>query len=261
MLAAKQILLISLIFYCCLVFYMYLQQKSFIFFPTRTHHSPNDTSIREFTTQNSGTQLHGWLINPDFCTQKLIIYYGGNAEDIFLSIDEYRSYSDTATLLVSYRGYGKSEGYPGEKELYSDALAVFDTVSHMYSPSKIFLMGRSLGSGVATYVASRRSVSGVILVTPYDSILSIAKNQFPYLPVSFLLQHKFLSSASASKITAPCLILYGGRDRTIPPSNTAKLISAISAEKSVVYIEQAEHNNIELFDEYTLAILQFLQEY
>ena len=255
----KQLLLILLFFYFFFMVFLYLQQRSFIFFPTKSKHQLKDSRSSDFTLNSGSATLRGWLINHKYVSHRLIIYYGGNAEDIFYSIDTFNKYDDTASLLVNYRGYGTSSGTPSEESLFADALAIFDEIIKLYNPEKIWLMGRSLGSGVATYVAAKRDITGLILITPFDSIESLAKKQFPFMPVSLLLKHKFRSIDHASKISQPTLIIYGGMDRTVPPASTERLIEYIPASKNIVFIEKAEHNNIEMFDEYDLAILKFIQ--
>jgi pimeloyl-ACP methyl ester carboxylesterase len=258
MLMVKQIIFITALFYILLLLFLFFQQKKFIFFPTQTKHA-SPPGGKEFLFSHDNVNLHGWILQERYAQDRLIIYYGGNAEDIYYAAEQFEEFGDTAALLVNYRGYGASTGSPGEEELFSDALAVFDEVNKLYTPDKIFLMGRSLGSGVACYVAAQKPVAGIILITPFDSIASIAKRQFPYLPIDMVLQHKFLSIDFVENFNAPSLVIYGGRDTTVLPSQTQKLIDRIHGEPTVVYIEAAEHNNIELFDEYNLAILTFIQ--
>ena len=239
--------------------FLYFQQKSFIFYPSQSKHQLKDSRSKNFSLEHKDAILNGWLINHGYASNKLIIYYGGNAEDIFYSIDTFKKFDDAASLLINYRGYGVSTGSPSEENFFADALAIYDEVRSRYEPEKVILMGRSLGSGIAIHVAAQREVHGLILVTPYDSIESLAKKQFPFMPVSLLLKHKFRSIDYADKITSPSLIIYGGKDRTVPPASTEKLIEGLTGKKKVVYIEDAEHNNIELFAEYDLEILKFIQ--
>lgn len=254
----KQIFLLILLFYVAISLFLFLQQKKFIFFPTKAQHAslPGAT---EFTFNNGDVTLHGWLYQEKYAKDRLIIYYGGNAEDIFYAHEQFSKYGDTAALLVNYRGYGKSTGTPGEKEFFSDALAIFDEIQKRYSPHTLFLMGRSLGSGVASYVAAQRKVSGIILITPFDSIASIAQRQYPFLPTGKLLRHPFHSTQYAPHFTAPVLVIYGGRDTIVLPEQTEKLLEYIPGKPEVLFIAEAEHNNIELFDEFDLAILKFIQ--
>jgi len=258
MLMLKQIALLVIIFYFAVTFFLFLQQKKFIFFPIKALHS-SPPGASEFSFTHDDVILHGWLFQEKFVNERLIIYYGGNAEDVYYAAEQFGKYGDTAALMVNYRGYGKSTGTPGEKELFSDALAIFDEIQKRYSPEKIFLMGRSLGSGVASYVAAHRNVTGIILITPFDSIANIAKRQFPFLPTGKLLQHQFRSTDYAPQFTAPTLVIYGGRDTTVLPQQTNKLLEYIPGDPVITYIAEAEHNNIELFDEYDLAILKFIQ--
>lgn len=258
MLTLKQIALLIIVFYVAVTLFLFLQQKKFIFFPTKAQHSP-PPGASEFSFVHDDVTLHGWLFQERFVKERLIIYYGGNAEDVYYAAEQFSKYGDTAALLLNYRGYGKSTGSPGEKQLFTDALAVFDEIQKRYSPQKVFLMGRSLGSGVASYVAAQRNVAGIILITPFDSIAGIAKRQFPFLPTGKLLRHQFRSIDYAPHFTAPTLVIYGGRDTTVLPEQTNKLLEYIPGDPVVTYIAEAEHNNIELFDEYDLAILKFIQ--
>ncbi|MCP4339656.1 MAG: alpha/beta hydrolase, partial [Desulfobulbaceae bacterium] len=144
--------------------------------------------------------------------------------------------------------------------LFSDSLAVIDDVVSRYSPKKIFLVGRSLGSGVACYVAATKEVQGVILITPYDSIENIARASFPWLPVSLLLKHRFRSIDFLDRIGCPLLVLYGGKDKVVAPERTANLIDHIVGEKEIVFIDRADHGTIEMFPEYWAAILRFINQ-
>lgn len=255
----KAFLYISAI-YSLLALIIYLRQESFIFFPNSAKHlaSPTDSRIQEYSITNSDVTLTGWLVNPQLVNHSLIIYYGGNAEDVFHSINEFLELDTTATLLVNYRGYGSSDGKPSEQGLFLDALAIYDDIRKRWQPKQIFLLGRSLGSGIATYVASRKAVQGIILTAPYDSLTHMARRSFPWLPTSLLLKHKFNSLEYVQQIKRPTLIIYGGKDTIIPNKRTLNLIQHIPGPKEVHCITQADHNNISLFPEYWLHIINFL---
>jgi len=107
--------------------------------------------------------------------------------------------------LVNYRGYGASEGSPSERALFADALLVLDALRERpdVDPARVALVGRSLGSGVATYVAANRPVAGVALVSPYDSVTALARRQFPWLPIELLLRHPFDSRSRGKGMPKP----------------------------------------------------------
>lgn len=183
MLLIFQILIFFLAGYLFCVLFMYFRQESFIFLPTKAKHDGHGyDNIIDYQLDQKTALLRGWLVNPQLVQEKLIIYYGGNAEDIFLNIEEFTDIK-AASLFVAYRGYGPSSGVPGEAELFADSLAVIDDIVSRYSPKKIFLIGRSLGSGVACYAAANKEIQGLILITPYDSIENIARLNYPWLPV------------------------------------------------------------------------------
>ena len=253
-----QIFLYLLFFYLFCALFMYLRQDSFIFYPTAARHeSHNYDKVVDYRLDRGPASLRGWLVNPAFAREKLLIYYGGNAEDVFLNIEEYQGVQ-AATLFVAYRGYGPSTGKPGEAELFADALAVLDDIVHTFSPKEIYVIGRSLGSGVACYVAAHRLVHGAILITPYDSLINVARSHYPWLPVGQLLKHRFQSVDSLPAIRCPLLVLYAGRDRVVPPERTENLIRHIQGEKEVVLIAAADHGTIDMYPDYWAAILRFL---
>ncbi len=253
-----QMLFYLLIGYLFLVLFMYLRQESFLFFPPAARHDQHGfVNVVDYHLEQGAAILRGWLVNPGLVREKLLIYYGGNGEDIFQNIDEFRDIK-AASLFVAYRGYGPSYGKPGEPEFFADSLAVIDDVVKRYAPKEIFLIGRSLGSGVACYAASRRDVQGTVLITPYDSIENVARSNYPWLPVSLLLKHRFASIQYLAQIVCPLLVLYGGQDSVVPPERTKNLIDHIVGKRQIVFIERADHGTIDMFPEYWAALLSFI---
>lgn len=261
MLLLKQVSIVFITSYVLILIFVYFKQESFIFFPVQSdHNTPADGRTQDYTLQRQDNVLRGWLVNPELATNRLVLYYGGNAEDIYYNIDDFSIFPESGALLVNYRGYGGSSGKPGEKELFADALAVYDDSVRRYNPQKIIVMGRSLGSGVAAYVAAQRKVTGVIMITPYDSIAGMARRQFPFLPTSALLRHPFRSIDYVQLITAPSLIIHGGKDTIIPRRNTEKLLEHFRTAPEIVFIEEGDHNDIEQFPQYKKAVHSFIEK-
>jgi uncharacterized protein len=179
-----------------------------------------------------------------------LLYFGGNAEDVSFSLPSLSAaFPDHAVYLLHYRGYGGSAGKPSEAALFSDALALFDRIHSEHQ--HIVVVGRSLGSGVAVYLASRRPVARLVLVTPYDSLQDLAMRQFPYFPVRWLLLDRFESSKYAAQVTAPTLLIAAEHDEIIPRSSTESLVTRFRhGVAALKVVPGAGHNTISDRPEY-----------
>jgi pimeloyl-ACP methyl ester carboxylesterase len=259
-----KIILISIVFlYLIITAGFYFLQDKFIFFPQKIPDGSR-SSIKyqnsEITLYVDGVALHGWLLNKE--EKQLIIYYGGNAEEVSCSIDDFEGLKNYSILLMNYRGYGKSGGSPSEKQLFSDALEIFDSITNMLDiqPENRVLFGRSLGSGIALYVASMRKVSSVILVTPFDSIRNIIRDKIPIIPVDILLKHPFHSLSYAKDVTCPSLVIIAQNDRVIKNKYSINLVKNMGGDCEHFFIENAEHNDVHTYPEYWSLITNHLNE-
>ncbi|MCK5720652.1 MAG: alpha/beta hydrolase, partial [Thiomargarita sp.] len=191
--------------------------------------------------------LQAWYFkNNSQSPAPLIIYFGGNAEEVSSHFTDLEHFTGWSLLLVNYRGYGLSEGKPSEKVLFDDALLIYDKFAARtdIDAQKIVAFGRSLGTGIAVYLAAHRKLAGVILISPYDSVASIAQEVYPYAPISLLLNHPFRVINYANKIQIPMLALIAKNDHIIPPHHSFKLIDAWGGQVHKKVIENTDHNNI-----------------
>ena len=201
--------------------------------------------VEEITvTAADGVKLQGWLVPAE---GPLLIYFGGNSEDISHHIESAPLLAGWSLLLVNSRGYGGSEGKPGQDSFFQDALALYDAAAAWdgVDEGMMAVMGRSIGSGVAVHLAAERKVQGVILISPYDSIEAVAREQFPFLPVSRFLRHPFRVLEKAAGIQAPLLAVIGGKDRVIDPRRSLALVSAWGGARDVLILEEKGHNNLQ----------------
>lgn len=189
-----------------------------------------------------------------------LVYFGGNAEDVLYTAENAGRFSARRMLVTNYRGYGSTPGRPSEAALCKDALTIYDyAVKQTGISADSVVVGRSLGSGVAVYVAANRPVRGAVLITPYESMAAVAQAQYPYCPVQYLLKHKFASDQLAGKIMAPALIVAGERDTVIPSIHAQRLFETWAGPKSMRILE-AGHNDIERHDEYYNRLNAFLEQ-
>ena len=241
---------------------LYVFQDTLIFFPQPIPQSNREPFAEHaLTLVHEGKQLHGWYVPGAISKHRpLVVYYGGNAEEVSGNLWEMSRLQAGAYLFMNYRGYGDSQGKPSQTNLCRDALYILDTLAarEAIPLNHVVLMGRSLGSGVAVYVAAHRSVRGVILVTPFDSLLNVARHHYPVLPVKFLLKHPFDSAALAPNVKTPALVLIGHQDNIIPHQRSTRLAQLWGGPVDTVVIDGVGHNDIQLDNHYWNAINAFL---
>lgn len=254
-----KLLLLVAVTYCCAVVFMWVRQESYLFLPKHYEVLPEFERYR-WDREINGVRHQGWFIDKG--AAHTVIYHGGNAEDLAGHCEVLFDGIEVNALLVNYRGYGQSEGTPGEKEMVSDCIAVFDLfcAEQKVSPSTVFLMGRSLGCGVAVQVAAARpEAAGIILVTPYESIAAIAKFQYPWLPIERMLRHPFRSIDHAPGIKMPALVLLAEFDAVIPTETGRRLGEAWGGPKNIIPLPMG-HNDINEHPAYFEAINRFINQ-
>ncbi|WP_143018873.1 alpha/beta hydrolase [Natribacillus halophilus] len=221
--------------------------------------------VEEVSFQSKDDErLHGWLLHPqqrESEDTQLLIYYGGNAEELSMQIPEMSAHlEDWSVLLVNYRGYGMSEGSPGEEVLYADALTIYDEIRDQLEGeiTSTVLMGRSLGTGVATKVASEREVDGLVFVSAFDTFTEVARLQFPFLPVSWLLQHEFDSLSRINDTSAPLLAIAGDNDEIVPKERSRALLANYEGTVQFETLAERGHNDLHLDESFWPLIREFL---
>lgn len=207
-----------------------------------------------------GTRVHAWHVRSG---PALVLYFGGNAEEVSWMLEAAQSGAPGVSwLLMDYRGYGQSAGSPSEAALVADALALYDHALTLprVDPKRIYAFGRSLGSGVAVALAAERPLAGLVLATPFDSLAAVAKRYYWYLPVDWMLKHRFDSIARAPQIKAPLLCLVAEHDEVIPPAHAERLCEAWGGVKRNVVLAGAGHNTTDAHPMFWPAIRAFLQQ-
>ncbi len=227
---------------------MFLLQATLIFPGARAQAATYQRyAPSERTLVRDGISLHGWhRHNPAGRTGQVVLYFGGNAEDVATSLPMLDSLGAEHAYTFNYRGYGQSGGRPSQKALFADALALFDQVVAEQPDSRFVIIGRSLGSAVAGHVASKRPVQGLMLLTPLKSAAASGQRAYPFLPVRPLLRHPMDLHAMAPQFTCPVLVLIAEDDRVIPPDDSLATYSAILSPKQLLRLPGVGHNN--LFD-------------
>jgi fermentation-respiration switch protein FrsA (DUF1100 family) len=165
----------------------------------------------------------------------VLLYFHGNGGGLYLRRERIEALAGAGygVFIVGYRGYSGSTGRPTEKALVADGLLAYDYLTAQgVAPSRIVLYGESLGTGIATQVASQRQTSAVILEAPYGSVASEAKAHFGIFPIDWLLLDRFDSMAHIGRINVPLLIMHGSKDSVIPARSSHALFDSAKEPKS-----------------------------
>jgi len=245
---------ITLTAYAGICLFFLLAQRSFIYCP-RPSLNPAVTCLtlhRNQTTIRVASHRHD---GP-----RGLIYFGGNAEDISLTLPEITAaFPGRAIYMLYYRGYGDSSGRPTEAGLREDAAAVFEFVRSRHA--HVTLVGRSLGSSLAVGLAANHAPQRLVLITPFDSILAIASQIAPFLPMRLLLRDRWESVHDAPQVHCPTLILAAGDDELIPAANTDRLLRAFpDGVASLAVIPDTDHNSISVTPAFWQALHNFASD-
>lgn len=242
--------------YAALVALVYLRQDKLLFQPTKEHPLHHlfmekfGSRAREYTmpANPSHPRLKGWMVDAIGESDTVVIYFGGNAENIDSVLFLASNVPEVTMLSMHYRGYGMSEGSPSEESLFKDAVSIIDHVHADFPEKKIVLFGRSLGSGVAVYAAAQRPklVDHLILTTPFDSMTAVAKRHYSWVPVKKLLRHRFDSMANAPYVKADTTIVVAGKDMYIPIEHAKRLADTLEKHTPVNWheVSTADHRTI-----------------
>ena len=183
----------------------------------------------------------------------VILYFHGNAGDLsrWGTIVEYFVEKDYDVLVMDYRTYGKSTGTLSEEAFYHDAQFCYNYLKEKYSESEITIYGRSLGTGITTYIASKNHPKQVILETPYYSMVDVAKKRFPIVPVKQLMRYELPSHKYIKQVKCPITMLHGTDDNVIPLESAEKLYRSLSNNKiTLAVIDGGSHNDLVDFEAY-----------
>ncbi|WP_397453374.1 alpha/beta hydrolase [Pseudomonas sp. NA-150] len=243
------LLVLAVVLYGAACVLLLVFQRSLIYFPQPRTMGGASTVI-ELTQPDAMIMVS---VRPHVGPNALI-YFGGNGEDVSLNLVPFsQAFPDQALYFLHYRSFGGSSGLPSEEAIERDAQALYDKVSEDHS--HITLIGRSLGSSVALHLASERTASSLILITPYNSLLELAEDHLPYLPVKWLLRDTFESWRYAPAITLPTLLIAAQNDELIPRRSTDALLSHFKpGVASLKVIAGKDHNTLSDSPEYLKLI-------
>jgi len=234
--------------YVAIAAFMYLMQERLQFFPDLEHIEPRQVGVAVgesvVIATRDGERLNAWYA-PAASDRPTVLFFHGNAGSIAHRADRFQAFvaEGFGALFVDYRGFGGSTGRPNEKGLLLDAEASYDWLvgERRVDPSRLVVVGESLGTGVAVMLAARRPVAAVALEAAYSSLADVAAAHYWWLPVRLLIKHPFHADKVVREVKAPLLFIHGAEDEVIPVAFGRKLFEAANQPKTFDLIPGAGH--------------------
>ena len=257
------IIALSLIYLIILVF-LFFFQRSLLYHPNVNNYF-NDrlkVDIEEVQIKTSDNiNLLGWFHKKDLNRFKTIVYFHGNAGKLENRIHKLNHFKDINVnfLIISWRGFSGNSGKPTEKGLYEDGKSTIDWLKNIgLSDKDIVLYGESLGTGIATHIAQNRKFAGLVLETPFTSMVDAAKNVYPYIPVGILLKDRYENEKKIKHINIPILVMHGQADQIVP-FKMGKKIYEIANKPKYSYFTKYDNHMMEYDDKLVFALSSFIK--
>ena len=252
---------IAIVVYLLCGIALYLLQDRFLFHPVALkrnspyHFSAPNREINVAADESSNMNVVQCLTN-DSLPKGVVLYFHGNRKNIGWYADYASNFTKNGfeVWMVDYPGFGKSTGRLTEQKLYDDAMQLYIMARSKFPADSIILYGKSLGTGIASWLAARRSCKQLILETPYYSMTSLVQYYLPIYPVNTLLKYKLPVYKYLSLVNAPVTIFHGTEDKVIPYSNAHRLTAAMHSKDRFITIKNAGHNNLNDYPQFHNAL-------
>ena len=235
-----EIIIGIIVIYISVLVILFIFQRNLMYHPSENNYFGDklEVNIEKVNIKTSDNlSLLAWFHKKDLNKFKTIVYFHGNAGTLDNRIHKLNHFKDMDVnfLIIAWRGFSGNEGKPTEEGLYIDGLSAINWITNQgVKEEDIILYGESLGTGIATEIAQNKNFAGVILETPFTSMINAAKEFYPYIPVNLLLKDRFENFKKIKNINSPILIMHGEQD-TIVPFKMGKKMYQLANEPKYFY--------------------------
>jgi fermentation-respiration switch protein FrsA (DUF1100 family) len=237
----------------------------FIYRPTTAAQAwvePTDPAVRDvYFDLPTGERVHGWW-RPRADAKLAVLYCHGNAGNLSHrggSLARWADTLDASVLIFDYPGFGRSTGAPTERSCYASGEAAWTwlTTEQHVEPSRVVLIGASLGGAVATDLAREHGCRALVLVKAFTSIPDMAAGMFPWLPARYFVRHRFDNLSKLPFVRRPVFVTHGTTDGVIPFAHGERLFAAANEPKQFLPLPGNDHND-KLPDELFTRLRRFV---
>ena len=264
----RKVLLYVVLIYISLIAIAMLFQEKLLFRNTKlamdySYQFKEDFEEMWFEPE-ANVKINALYFKTDSTRRKgLIVYFHGNADDLRRwgkhALDFTKN--DYDILMIDYRQFGKSTGELSEKALHTDATYVYEWAKKRFPENQIILYGRSLGTGIATRLASENSPKMLLLETPYFNLANVVNSYFPLLPYKSILKYQFRTDLCIQQVHCPIHFFHGTKDAVVPYKSSLKLAALLNKKPSEILttIPDGKHKNLGDFQQYHVALDSLLK--
>ena len=236
-----------LVIYSLILVLLFIFQRNLMYHPDENNYSGDklEVDIKKVKINTSdGLDLLGWFHKKDLKRFKTIIYFHGNAGKLENRIHKLNHFKDMDVnfLIIAWRGFSGNDGKPSEENLYIDGNSSIKWLKNLgLSEKDIIIYGESLGTGIATEIAKNNNFAGLVLETPFTSMIEAAKNFYPYIPVRILLRDKYENDKKIKNINIPVFVMHGEADQIVPFWMGKKIYEMANQPKYSYFTEYDDH--------------------
>jgi len=233
--------------YLIVVAFVFFNQRNLLYHPFENNYNKDSANFSYeeiFIPTSNENNLKAWFHKKDLKQKKTLVFFHGNAGDLRNRIYKLNLIKDFDInfLIVAYRGFSGNEGKPSETGLYDDARSTLDWLKKQgVREDNIILYGESLGTGVSVEVAQNKKFAGIILESPFTSMVDAGKFYYFYLPVSLLLKDRYETVKKLKNIKIPILVMHGKKDKIVPFHMGQKVFEKANEPKFSYFPEEDDH--------------------
>jgi uncharacterized protein len=258
--------LVSLVFlvYLLVTLGLYIFQRNLLYHPAENNYSGDKLTVnieKVKITTDDNINLLAWYHRKDIKNYKTILYLHGNAGSLENRIHKINHFNDMNInfLLLAWRGFNGNAGKPTEQGLYQDARsAVKWLINQGAREENIIIYGESLGTGVATEIAQNQNFAGIILESPFTSMVAAGKSKYPIFPIKLLLKDKYENDKKIKNIMSPILVMHGEVDKIVPFWMGEKIFQ-LANEPKYSYFSKYDDHMMEYDEKLVYALKTFIK--
>jgi len=257
------LLLIFILIYFIIIISTYVFQRNLLYHPTENNYFGDQllVSIKKIKIKTQDNiEILSWYHNKNLYDYKTILFLHGNAGSLENRIHKINHFKDIKVnfLLIAWRGFNGNAGKPTEEGLYEDAKSAIRWLnSKGIKENNIILYGESLGTGIVTEIAQYRNFAGIILESPFTSMIDAGKDKYPFLPIKLLLKDKYESNKKMKNINSPILVMHGKVDNLVP-FHMGKKIFELANEPKYSYFSENDNHMMEYNEKLLKALKDFI---